>query len=1278
MQTSSELLLFSQLIDSLKNKKVVIPLLQRNYKWGIISSGTSEASAEKLLDDIIEASEKSKKEYTIGMITFYVKDDVIQVIDGQQRLITFSILVKALGMYEEFPHITFERDTENKERESFLQSEGDSEGVSKRVDVRHMQEAYKMFRYKLRDYGADEKQKLYKWMKDSLKIICRYTENEPLQEFLNLNENKTAFSSTDYDRAYQLKYQAEQHKITSSMIIKEHNEIQKYIYTNENIYGLISKQYSKVPNRMDLIFSRLQEKDKFPKYYEKIDASDDRDEKYKKCYEYLVYCHKVLRSISQELEQRDNSSLNVNIYNSVMMLYKINKNFKFFDLIDIEDIDDKTFEQKVREQFNLLGEIHGKYPSKNAFMQSQLWDKIDTEGKEQSVISENAYHEAEKYVMEDLLDVFEEKIKETEKLIEKGKNYSELVKGGKKTFEEILDISEIKQIIVPTIQRDYTFGCDDEKVKGLLLEISKEFISGYISQNRDYPDGDVRKIVCHYLQKGEFWKEIKSLGCAVKDEYQSLKENVWDIAGISIEDPKYGKDWRTRKRKENLDNILSEWGKRTTITDFAEVKNGKYFTKIKNDEEFVLAQKTGINNEFVFSVIFGCLDDGNFYLYDGQQRIVTLVYLCAFLINQSYKDSKEEKKDDLSKYIRLLSKFKFEERKEANELLRRLLDVDKTVDDIEKDLRMYIIDHSTYSIINLLKVYKEYENGYGKKIMSFNIDYLMKKIIFEFAVVKEVAVADQMYMDLNSKNVGLTPYENYKAELVYTLSSRFEKLFDSDWKYQLDNLFLDICYKGNEGWEKSIADNAEEMEIKIIHWCFKMVCMEFGTSIGEIKDSKKRLRWMDKTFAKEAVAVVGKILNNRIFVENKEFIDREVEIIKNNKVDVFTWDEFNLWFDLRQNDKKQNEYKFVATVDENKDKTHIKVYNWEKEDIKKCAIYWMKLAKIYQNNNFDSNKMDDTDMIKFMLQRYHTYWNEGYLQFETVEYMKACYSDESKKDNSIGDIYNYFSENYLSKKPEEISWLEFIYTVKLNEMIDVKQYELVKMWEHAEYEKDPMFSSEEKAIARDNAFGDYGLWSYVKTFCGNNDEQNIAFKMDSGIDIADEIVKNLTAGDVWKSRMRKLILQEKTLRNISVEYTYNAKIKENVRQYVVDKMPKAFMNKIKEIYYIKTEENVFELYQYKVKENEWERKNSLSLGCITISMDNLTERFIAEIKKLGNSQENIIRFNWWAYKTNKINEDTYGQSLNDSMYNAALRILKDEAEEFKEEYKKIVGYLPYD
>lgn len=1279
MQTSSELITIEQLVKELKGKKVVIPLLQRNYKWPVSAVNNSEASAEKLLQDIEDAKKKNNgiNDYTIGMATFYVRDNEVQVIDGQQRFITLSLLMKALGKYDDFTHISFERDTDKKEREFFLLN-----GLkSQSVDVLHMETAHDMFVKYLEKYNDEQKDELYKWMFDHVKIICRYTENEPLQEFLNLNEKKTAFSSTDYDRAYQLKFHGEQQKITPAMIIKEHNEIEKYLYTNKSIFELVSKRYLPTANRMDLIFEKIKSNmKKLSEYYEIIDASNDRDEKYRKCYIYLEYCHKVLKSISQEIEKRENSSLNVNIYNSIMMIYKMDPKFKFFDLIDFDDMESKTFEEKIQEHFNLLAKSFGKNPSKNAFMQSQLFKvKVSDEGE--FSLSNRDYKEAEQYVTEENLFLFEKKVQEIEAIIEKGKNYSDLIKGGKKSFYDILDITEIKQIIVPTIQRDYTFGSDKGKVESLFFDISKEYISDCVGKDNQYNNGTVARIAFHYLQKGKFWNEIKGRNCAEKYKYESeeIKTELFEnAAGLSIYD--YGCNWRGYDRKKQLDTLMKKWGEKTRVDDFSIVKNGCYFMQ----ENIPVADKS----EFLFSVIFGYLDDGNFYLYDGQQRMVTLIYLCAFLINQNYAEKMnnidEKEKEKVNKYIDLLRKFKFEERKEANDLLIRLLDTSKRIDDVDSDLRLYIIDHSTFSIVNMLKVYNDYENGYGKEIMSFNLDYIMKKVIFEFAVVKEASVADQMYMDLNSKNVPLTSYENYKAELVYILSTRFEKLFESAWKYQLDNKFLNLCYEKDNSdiWDKSKADKAEELEIKIIHWCFKMACMEYGVSIGEIADAKKRLRWMEDEFAEEVINTVGNILKEKIFNTSNNCLESFKDILNGSSlVERFSKKELELWFELRwEVNRQSNAYKFVKT-----NNSYLKVYNWEKEDIIRKISYWILLAKYYQEQE-DKCIQDENAMVRFWLQKLHSLWKEGYLQTDLLETLEEF--GENSNDDTIANncktekFLDFFSREYLSRRPETInSWLEYIYIIKLNEMLDVKRYELVKRWEEAEFdclrESEGVFEQKDKQLGKERTFGNYDLWKKINSAYVDSPITPIEFQIGDGNNIESDIIDKINEADFKTSRIRKEVLCKDTSVNISIACENSKSIMSAIREYVMEN-PAFFVNKISALYYISSDNNGRTLYLYDENQKIWTSVNKVRIGIIEINTQDFVEQFWKLLEKKTNTSSNTIRFNWWAYRNEKMLEEKYKLTLNPKMFDESLEVLSNEVDEFKQVYKKLMGVLPHD
>jgi len=83
--------------------KYIIPLYQRNYAWG-----ADEISL--LLQDIYENYKKSKgtQNYFIGsLIVLKRKDGLFEVIDGQQRLTTLSLLLRILDLVEE-PKLFYE------------------------------------------------------------------------------------------------------------------------------------------------------------------------------------------------------------------------------------------------------------------------------------------------------------------------------------------------------------------------------------------------------------------------------------------------------------------------------------------------------------------------------------------------------------------------------------------------------------------------------------------------------------------------------------------------------------------------------------------------------------------------------------------------------------------------------------------------------------------------------------------------------------------------------------------------------------------------------------------------------------------------------------------------------------------------------------------------------------------------------------------------------------------------------------------------------------------
>ena len=72
--------------------KMQIPEYQRPYKW-------TAKNANQLLDDILYAKSENKEAYRVGTLILHEDKDrgCYNIVDGQQRTITFSLLLKALG-----------------------------------------------------------------------------------------------------------------------------------------------------------------------------------------------------------------------------------------------------------------------------------------------------------------------------------------------------------------------------------------------------------------------------------------------------------------------------------------------------------------------------------------------------------------------------------------------------------------------------------------------------------------------------------------------------------------------------------------------------------------------------------------------------------------------------------------------------------------------------------------------------------------------------------------------------------------------------------------------------------------------------------------------------------------------------------------------------------------------------------------------------------------------------------------------------------------------------
>lgn len=78
---------------SISDINLVIPNYQRPYKW-------TAKNVIQLLDDILDAKKDNKETYRVGTLILHQESGIstYNIVDGQQRTITFCLLLKALGI----------------------------------------------------------------------------------------------------------------------------------------------------------------------------------------------------------------------------------------------------------------------------------------------------------------------------------------------------------------------------------------------------------------------------------------------------------------------------------------------------------------------------------------------------------------------------------------------------------------------------------------------------------------------------------------------------------------------------------------------------------------------------------------------------------------------------------------------------------------------------------------------------------------------------------------------------------------------------------------------------------------------------------------------------------------------------------------------------------------------------------------------------------------------------------------------------------------------------
>ena len=171
--------------NEIRDVKLNIPNYQRPYKW-------SAANATQLLDDMLEAMLANKEIYRVGTLILHDNQSQYDIVDGQQRTITFSLLFKAFrALHPEQPVVNF---------------------LDRKVDIlpdtrRNIRGNYGALLRRLQGIPQDVREKLVDYARNNCEFVVVITDDlsEAFQFFDSQNARGKPLYPHDLLKAYHLR-----------------------------------------------------------------------------------------------------------------------------------------------------------------------------------------------------------------------------------------------------------------------------------------------------------------------------------------------------------------------------------------------------------------------------------------------------------------------------------------------------------------------------------------------------------------------------------------------------------------------------------------------------------------------------------------------------------------------------------------------------------------------------------------------------------------------------------------------------------------------------------------------------------------------------------------------------------------------------------------------------------------------------------------------------------------------------------------------------------------
>lgn len=380
---NNELVTLFELHNYFSASCVYLPLIQRNYKWPDVSPNDKPEvhSAQQFIESLWDAFKTNRtidSHYTIGMLTLYPEkedeSDVkslktnVQIVDGQQRIITLKLIFKVLAPNKNYFPISFERDTKlpfEYSRQYYLENllDNPNADIKKNTDMVRFSKNYGAIKNYLQDQPDfnNNKEIFLEYLLTHVKILFHCTEVEPFDEFLNINKNKTRFTISDHIKA-QLMFDSESDR---ESILELFASLSKSLFIDD-LYEGISLGYIsdyQINRNSQLVYpdeNRLK-----VLFVDRYKGNSRKDYQKEHELQHLEHYNTFLLQLTEDAQSHQKNQLK----GYMCFYYLNNKNMRYFKLLDCHQ--EYSFEEILLQQIETMSNV-----KRQCFIESQLSGQI--------------------------------------------------------------------------------------------------------------------------------------------------------------------------------------------------------------------------------------------------------------------------------------------------------------------------------------------------------------------------------------------------------------------------------------------------------------------------------------------------------------------------------------------------------------------------------------------------------------------------------------------------------------------------------------------------------------------------------------------------------------------------------------------------------------------------------------------------------------------------------------------------------------------------------------